>query len=109
MLLFLQVTDGTPGFVKCEKADCNMCQYVNPLTACKSTVTGQSVKINCRVDCQSRHLVYLITCTKCKKQFVSQTHRSLGEAFQEHLNIVNNRITNQPTGRHFTLPGEWGR
>ena len=67
--------------------------------------SGQSVKINCRVDCQSKHVVYIITCTKCKKQFVAQTHRSLGEAFQEHLTIVSNRITNQPTGRHFTLPG----
>ena len=63
------------------------------------------MKINCRVDCQAKHVVYIITCSKCKKQFVAQTHRSLGEAFQEHLTIVSNRITNQPTGRHFTLPG----
>ena len=68
---------------------------------------GQSVKINCRVDCQAKHVVYIITCSKCKKQFVAQTHRSLGEAFQEHLTIVSNRITNQPTGRHFTLPGTY--
>ena len=64
-----------------------------------------SVRINCHVDCGTRHLVYLITCTKCKKQLVGHTQRSIAEAFTEHLNIVNNRITNQPTGRHFTLPG----
>jgi hypothetical protein len=67
--------------------------------------SGQSVRINCRVDCTTRHVVYLVTCTKCKKQYVGQTTRSLAEAFAEHLNIINNRITNQPTGRHFTLPG----
>jgi hypothetical protein len=64
------------------------------------------VRINCRVDCTTRHVVYLVTCTKCKKQYVGQTTRSLAEAFAEHLNIINNRITNQPTGRHFTLPGK---
>ena len=37
---------------------------------------------------------------------VLHAHLRLAEAFQEHLTIVNNRITNQPTGRHFTLPGE---
>ena len=30
----------------------------------------------------------------------------MADAFAEHLKIVNNRITNQPTGRHFTLPGD---
>ena len=34
-------TDGTPGFVKCEKADCEMCQFVVPQLAIKSTVTGE--------------------------------------------------------------------
>jgi len=98
-------TDGTPGFVKCEKADCEMCQFVVPQLAIKSTVTGQSVSVNCRIDCQSRHVIYCITCTKCKKQFVAATNKSMAEAFQDQLKFVNNRITNQPTGRHFTLPG----
>ena len=30
----------------------------------------------------------------------------MAEAFQDQLKFVNNRITNQPTGRHFTLPGK---
>ena len=34
-------TDGTPGFVKCEKSDCEMCQFVVPQLAIKSTVTGE--------------------------------------------------------------------
>ena len=39
-ILKLKVTDGTPGFVKCGKGDCAMCQHVSPTTAVKSTVTG---------------------------------------------------------------------
>ena len=73
--------------------------------------SGQSVSINCHVDCSSRNVVYLITCTKCKKQLVGHTQRTLAEAFTEHVNIVSNKITNQPTGRHFTLPGtiQWAQ
>jgi hypothetical protein len=36
----LQVQDGTPGFVKCEREGCVMCEYVTPTLAVKSTVTG---------------------------------------------------------------------
>ena len=35
-----QPTDGTPGFVKCEKTDCEMCHFVTPTASVKSTVTG---------------------------------------------------------------------
>ncbi len=36
----LQVLDGAPGFVKCERSGCTMCEYVTPALAVKSTVTG---------------------------------------------------------------------
>ncbi len=36
----LQVLDGAPSFVKCEKSGCTMCEYVTPALAVKSTVTG---------------------------------------------------------------------
>ncbi len=37
----LHVLDGAPGFVKCEKSGCTMCEYVTPALAVKSTVTGR--------------------------------------------------------------------
>ena len=36
----MKVTDGAPGFYKCDKTDCTMCQHVSTTNAVKSTVTG---------------------------------------------------------------------
>ena len=38
-----------------------------------STVTGETNIINHRFDCYERCLVYLLTCKKCKMQYVGQT------------------------------------
>ena len=37
-----------------------------------STVTGETYIINYRFDCNERCLVYLLTCNKCKTQYVGQ-------------------------------------
>ena len=38
-----------------------------------STVTGETFKINHKFDCMKKCLIYLLTCNKCRKQYVGQT------------------------------------
>ena len=38
-----------------------------------STVTGETYKINHKFDCMEKCLIYLLTCNKCRKQYVVQT------------------------------------
>ena len=37
------------------------------------TVTGGTYKINHKFDCMEKCLIYLLTCNKCRKQYVGQT------------------------------------
>ena len=51
-----------------------------------------------RIDCQSKHLVYCITCTKCKKQFVSAVRLSC-----HIINIINMFIILQVSTSHISI------
>ena len=52
---------------------CEVCKYITETNAFTSSVTGQTYKINHRLDCNHKCLVYLLTCNKCKKQYTGQT------------------------------------
>ena len=50
-----------------------VCINVNEISTCSSTDTGETFIVNQKFDCNARSLVYLLTCCKCKMQYVGQT------------------------------------
>ena len=56
----------------------------------------------------SRLYLYLglITCTLCKKLYIGETGRRLGDRFREHLRDVekDDKDASKPVARHFNLP-----
>jgi hypothetical protein len=55
------------------------------------------------LNCSSKGVIYLTTCTHCNKQYVGQTGRKLKERMREHLyNMYQNK---EVTGLHYSLPG----
>ena len=52
------------------------------------------------------NVIYCITCTLCKKLYIGETGRRLGDRFREHLRDVekNDKDASKPVGRHFNLP-----
>ena len=60
------------------------------------------------VTCKSSNLIYCITCTKCKIQYVGQTKNRLMDRFQGHFyNIGHNRPMSE-IGKHFNSAGHNG-
>ena len=54
------------------------------------------------VNCQTNNVVYLLECTRCKKQYVGETKRNFLTRFKEHLaDIRHNRDT--PVANYFNL------
>ena len=49
---------------------CQICTYVNETDSFTSTFTGETDKINLKFDCMEKCLIYLLTCNKCRKQYV---------------------------------------
>ena len=52
---------------------------------CKTSGPKRSVKITDRFTCISANVIYCITCTLCKKLYIGETGRRLGDRFREHL------------------------
>ena len=50
--------------------------------------------------------LYCITCTLCKKLYIGETGRRLGDQFREHLHDVekDDKNTSKPVASHLNLP-----
>lgn len=93
------------GMKKCNSANCNVCPYIMETDNLKSTQTKFTHKICSKVNCLTENLIYLITCTKCKQQYIGQTGRKFKCRLNEHISYVKNNVLTQPTGFHFNQPG----
>ncbi len=54
-----------------------------------STSTKKTYIVPQRFTCRFNNLIYLITCMKCKSQYVSQTKNSIMDRLQQHLKDID--------------------
>ena len=64
-----------------------MCKYITETNTLTSSVTGETYKINHRLDCNDKCLVYLLTCNKCKKQYTGQTTDNFRGRWNKSLKV----------------------
>ena len=82
--------------------NCVICPFVRESKTVQSTASKCTVDINRPVNCQTRNILYCITCTKCS---FGESERTLKERFSEHKGyVVNNKLT-KATGEHFNQKG----
>ncbi len=85
---------------------CQFCQKPSHSHIYKSTVTGREYKGPATYTCKSENVIYLITCKKCKKQYVGETYREFNMRMKEHLTYIRNpHQYDEPTGG--TLEPTW--
>jgi hypothetical protein len=102
--------DGPPNPLnKCQSRKCTYCPFLDRSGKITSTTTGREYITRKHISCCSHNLIYCITCTICKKQYVGQTSKKLRERFINHFGNINNKRTSEPIGRHFQSPGHNGK
>ena len=72
----------TVGMKKCGKSLCKVCDFVEEGRDFKGH--ENKFKINCSFDCDSEGMVYLISCTKCGKNYVGSTITLFRKRFNNH-------------------------
>ena len=92
-----------PGCKKCN--NCSICPYVNNCKVVKSSATNFNAEIQQEVTCQTRNVIYCITCKKCNMQYVGETGRVAKDRFREHIGYVENNQSEKATGWHFNQRG----
>ena len=61
----LYPVERTIGSFKCTKKRCEVCENVNITDSFTSLVTQNTYKINHKVNCDDKCLIYLLTCKQC--------------------------------------------
>ena len=93
------------GIRKCKSPHCVTCKvHLNTSISFKcANPTNKSVYyIRHSFTCESTNIVYLITCTKCKKQYVGRTTHSLGYRINHHRSSIMRRLPSY-IYKHFNL------
>ena len=85
-------------------ARCKTCPFICNVE--KLSGPKRSIKITDHFTCTSANVIYCITCTLCKKLYIGETGRRLGDRFREHLRDVekDDKNASKPVARHFNLP-----
>ena len=75
----------------CHNPKCSTCNHHCSSTF-TSSVTKRTYPIRFSATCKSSNVIYLITCTKCKKQYVGLTTKQLNTRINHHRsNIFRNK------------------
>ena len=93
------------GMHKCNKIKCSVCDFVKVGSQVSATATKAKIDISRPVDCQTRNIVYCVTCKKCGEQYIGETEKSLQERTRQHLRHITNKKINHALGDHFNKPG----
>ncbi len=66
----------------------------------------QSIKITDHFTCTSNNVIYCRTCTLCKRLYIGEIGRRLGNRFRGHLRDVekDDKNASKPVARHFHPP-----
>uniref|UniRef100_A0A1X7SPB1 GIY-YIG domain-containing protein n=1 Tax=Amphimedon queenslandica TaxID=400682 RepID=A0A1X7SPB1_AMPQE len=88
----------------CKRPRCATCQHFNSSSYFQSTATKQQCRVKQSFSCSSTNIIYLITCSKCHKQYVGKTSKTLRERVFHHRSSIKNNQARYIC-KHFNLPG----
>ena len=94
-------TSNQPGTFKCARARCKTCPFICNVE--KLSGPKRSIKITDHFACTPTNVIYCITCTLCKKLYIGETGRRLGDRFRGHLRDVekDEKNASKPVARHW--------
>jgi hypothetical protein len=91
------------GCNRCVNTRCKACNFITTGKTFISSSNKKHFTVIGNINCKTCNLIYVITCTKCKLQYVGETGRQLADRINDHLSNIRNR-KDTPVGLHFNLP-----
>jgi len=78
----------------CYRLNCMNCTILQIGNTFTSTNLGTVFELQSNMNCNSANIVYLITCLKCRIQYVGETYRKLKDRITDHRSRIK---THKPT------------
>lgn len=88
---------------KCAHPNCLCCDSIIESEVYSDSNNHKTYHINNNFNCNSKNLIYYITCKKCKQAYIGQTSMKLKDRLNNHRSNIS---LNRPTtiGIHFNEP-----
>ncbi|XP_053377373.1 uncharacterized protein LOC123529459 [Mercenaria mercenaria] len=80
----LMSSDVNGGVLKCNRTRCSHCANITESVQFTSSQTLKTYDVKENLNCMSENVIYLITCKKCKLQYVGQTHQKCSQRMNSH-------------------------
>ena len=90
-------SDGGEGCYKCK--GCHCCPIIRETTTFSSTNTQKKYKIKKHLTCDSSYVVYLVTCTRCKGQYVGKSVTPFKRRHSNHKQEIRKKLGG--LGQHY--------
>lgn len=87
----------------CDHPRCRTCPHISVGTTFSSSINSRVFTVKGQISCKTTNLIYLITCTACRQQYVGETGRKLTDRLCDHRSAILLR-KNTPIAHHFNLP-----
>ena len=84
--------DKVKGTSKCNSNGCQIYNFLCLERVFRNNKTGKEFSINYDLNCNSRNVIDLITCSKCKIQYVGSTTTAFRTRFNNHKSRVNAHV-----------------
>ena len=104
------------GCCSCGCCCSRVCDFLLECMDFRSRVTGNNFVINFNVECNSDHIVYLLSCTRCEMQYAGSTITKFRTRFNKRKSRLNahrrltaeNKTKDDFIYRHFSQPDHQG-
>ena len=93
------------GFSKCNDKRCHTCKMGTFGDNIHVTQTNKIFHIRQRITCKTRNIVYCVTCTKCRAQYIGETQQELHNRQTGHISDIKSNKSGLPYVKHFKQCG----
>ena len=80
---------------------CASCPYMTGNVSITSSSSGEIFNIQGSYNCQSKNIIYVLTCNNCNIQYVGQTSNSLNTRLRGHIYDIRHNNHAKPVSNHF--------
>lgn len=92
----------TTGLFRCSATRHSTCNVLDDPHIIISCFNGFSLTIKQLVNCHTKYVIYIITCTACDIQYIGRTTRCLSDRITDHLSDIKT-TKNTNIEKHFNL------
>ena len=76
------------GTIPCKKRECKNCEMMIEKKHFTSTQRRKIYEVSDAIDCTTRSLIYILTCTVCRKQYVGSSSKELQARLEDHRSMA---------------------